>query len=81
MIKLTLKEFVTQWPIEDAARYCLEKEYSNREVTYFLKNKGYSDTYINQVISKMDEIFEEEKDYYDNLPSDTLPSDYYYELE
>lgn len=48
------------WPAIDAARYYLDRDYSDEEVSKELDEEGYDDEYIQNVINWMNELFEEE---------------------
>jgi len=46
--------------ITDDARYFLSKDYTDSEVWEELDEEGYGDEYIQNVINRMNELFEEE---------------------
>lgn len=60
-MKLRINEN-NDWPAIDAARYYLNKNYTDDEVWKELDKEGYDDEYIQNVINWMDELFEEQSE-------------------
>ena len=56
------KESNNDWPAIDAARYYLNKNYTDDEVWKELDEEGYDDEYIQNVIDYMNELFDEYED-------------------
>lgn len=66
--KLNKSKFIKEnsnnnsWPAIDAARYYLDKYYTDDDVWKVLRKKGCDDKYIEDVISYMNELFEEDEE-------------------